>query len=162
MAYSGIDTLPEVDFSHLGGGKTTIGALFDNPFPDLPADTVRIGESWSGMGDYIQGQRGMNVTVKTKSQSTLQGIETRFGIECVKIITQIQGTMDGSGKQMGMDMVFEGDMENTTTWYFDPEQGVLVDMISDQLMEGTIAVAGQVDMAVPMTQETRMESRLRE
>ena len=160
MVYSGIDTLPEVDFSHLGGGKTSIGALFRNPFPDLPADSIHMGEIWTGIGDYIQAQRGMDVSVKTESRNTLEKKEMHAGRECLKIISEIQGTLDGAGKQMGMDVVFEGDMENSTTWTFAHDLGVLVNMVSHQFMEGTIAVIGQVDMVVPMTQETRMESRL--
>ena len=61
---------------------------------------------------------------------------------------------------MGMDVVFEGDLESTVTWYFAHESGALVKLISDQFMEGTIAVAGQVDMVIPMTQQIRIVSQL--
>jgi hypothetical protein len=158
--FVGIDTLPDIRFDQIGDETFNIQSLLRNPFPDLPSQLIGIGDTWQGGGSYTQNQRQLDTEVKTQSISTLEDIDILDGLACLRMKTKMTGTLDGSGKQMGMDVVFEGDLESTTTWYFAHESGTLVKHISDQFMEGTIAVAGQVDMVVPMTQQTRIVSQL--
>ena len=158
--FVGIDTLPDIRFDQIGDETFNIQSLLRNPFPDLPSQLIGIGDTWQGGGSYTQIQRQLDTEVKTQSISTLEDIDILDGLACLRVKTKMTGTLDGSGKQMGMDVVFEGDLESTTTWYFAHESGVLIKLISDQFMEGTIAVAGQVDMVVPMTQQTRIISQL--
>jgi|GEM_PF-1191637 len=159
-AFAGIDTLPDIRFDQISDETFDIRSLLRNPFPDLPSQPIRIGDTWQGGGRYSQTQRHIDTEVTTHSTNTLEDIDILDGLECLIMKTKMSGTLDGSGKQMGMDVVFEGDLESTTTWYFAYESGTLVKLISDQFMEGTIAIAGQVDMVVPMTQQTRIVSQL--
>jgi hypothetical protein len=158
--FVGIDTLPDIRFDQISDETFSIHSLLRNPFPDLPSQPIRIGDTWQGGGSYSQTQRHIDTEVTTHSTNTLEDIDTLDGLACLRMKTKMTGTLDGSGKQMGMDVVFEGDLESTTTWYFAHETGTLVKLISDQFMEGTIAVAGQVEMVVPMTQQTRIVSQL--
>ena len=158
--FVGIDTLPDIRFDQIGDETFSIHSLLRNPFPDLPSQPIRIGDIWHGGGQYSQTQRHIDTEVTTHSTNTLEDIDILDGLACLRMKTKMTGTLDGSGKQMGMDVVFEGDLESTTTWYFAHETGTLVKLISDQFMEGTIAVAGQVDMVVPITQQTRIVSLL--
>jgi len=158
--FVGIDTLPDIRFDQISDETFNIQSLLRNPFPDLPSHPIKIGDTWQGGGRYSQTQRHIDTEVTTHSTNTLEDIDILNGLECLIMKTKMTGTLDGSGKQMGMDVVFEGDLESTTTWYFAHETGTLVKLISDQFMEGTIAVAGQVDMVVPMTQQTRIVSQL--
>lgn len=162
LEFTGIDSLPKIDLSRIGGGKQDIASFLRHPFPDLPFQSVKIGDSWLGTGEFTRTQQGLDITVKTDGTNIADGHEDLDGWNCLKIKTRATGTLDGSGEQMGMDVVFEGDMENTITWHFAHQKGVLVRMTSEQFMEGTIMVTGQVDMAVPMAQETTVESQLLE
>ena len=158
--FVGIDTLPDISFGQISDETFNIQSLLKNPFPDLPSMPIKIGDTWQGGGRYSQTQHNLDTEVKTRSTSTLENVEILDGLECLRMNTKMTGILDGSGKQMGMDVVFEGDLESTVTWYFAHESGALVKLISDQFMEGTIAVAGQVDMVIPMTQQTRIVSQL--
>ena len=160
LEFTGIDSLPKIDLSRIGGGKQDITSFLRHPFPDLPFQSVKIGDSWPGTGQFTRRQQGLNITVKTDGMNIAEGHENLDGWNCLRVKTRATGTLDGLGEQMGMDVVFEGDMENTIEWHFAHEEGVLVRMISEQFMEGTIMLTGQVDMAVPMRQVTTVESQL--
>jgi hypothetical protein len=61
---------------------------------------------------------------------------------------------------MGADMTFEGDLEGESTWYFDYKKGIFIKSISEGIMEGTVAVSGQTNMTIPISQESQSETRL--
>jgi len=160
LQYSGIDSLPEIDFGQMSGGKRDAKSFFVNPFPNLPQNPIRIGETWTDKGERTMPQGNMEITVKTESKNIIEKLEIMDSVECLKINSQSTGTLDGEGQQMGMDMVFEGDLESTTTWYFAYKKGIFVKMTSEQFVEATIAVSGQTSMTIPLTQETNTEIRL--
>jgi len=149
----------QIDFGRMVG-KRRAESFFRNPFPILPTDRVKIGDTWSDSEQMSMPQGGMDVNIKTSSVSTLQGIETVDGIECMKITTTLTGTLKGEGTQMGMDMVFEGDLEGNSTWYFDFKKGRFIKLDAENMMEGTVEVTGAQTMTIPITQETRVSTRL--
>ncbi len=155
----GADSLT-VDFGMMGGGKQDAKNFFRSILPDLPSNPVKIGETWSEEDTSKVKQGGMDININMKSTHTLEAMETMNGMECLKITTTSNGTLDGKGQQMGMDLNFEGDLEGNATWYFDYKKGSFVKSNTENFMEGTIAVSGQTNMTMPITQETKVEVRL--
>lgn len=160
LQYSGIDSLPKIDFGQMSGGKRNAKSFFLNPFPSLPQNPIRIGETWTDNGESTEPQGNMEMTIKTESTNIIEKLEIVDSMECLKINSQSTGTLDGAGQQMGMDMVFEGDLESTSTWFFAYKKGIFIKMTSEQFVEATIAVSGQTSMTIPLTQETNTEIRL--
>ena len=126
-----------------GGGRRNIETFFRNPFPDLPPNPVKIGDTWTIQDEDTVPQSGLEIAVNTEGINTLEGFEIVDGIECLKVQSHIVATLDGAGQQMGAEVAFEGDLEGTTTWYFAYKKGVYVKLTSDTFMEGTAVVAAK-------------------
>ena len=102
----------------------------------------------------------MDITTHVKSENTLQGYETINGKECLKMSTVSEITLDGSGSMMGSDMTFEGDIESTSTWYYDYKNGLYIKQKTEAVLEATIAISGQANMTMPMSQESTLDIEL--
>ncbi len=159
IEFSNTDSL-YVDLGMPGGGRRNIETFFRNPFPNLPPNPVKIGNTWTIQDEDTVPQSGLEIAVNTEGINTLERLETVDGIECLKIQSHIVATLDGAGQQMGAEVAFEGDLEGTTTWYFAYKKGVYVKLTSDTFMEGTAVVSGQTTMTIPMTQEAKTEIKL--
>ena len=144
----------EIEFGQMGGGKRNSESFFNNLLPDLPAEPVKIGDSWNEKKDEPLSQGGMDLTIRLETNHTLEEIETIGGLECLKIVSKSKGTIDGTGQQMGAEFAYEGDVESSSVWYFAYKKGMFVQSESTNLTEGSIAVSGPQDMTLPMTQET--------
>ena len=67
--------------------------------------------------------------------------------------------MTGKMKQMGMDMVMEGSGDITGTVWFDPALGLLIEEQNNTSMEMTLALTGQTQMTIPMSQKTKSPAK---
>jgi hypothetical protein len=159
LEYTGVDTLPQIDMGRMEG-KRSIKSIFRSVLPDLPAEPTKIGGSWVSKEEFTENQSNMDITIVIESDNTLEGLETINGNECLKIKTKSSGTLDGTGSMMGADMTFEGDLEGESTWYFDYKKGFFVKSNSEGIMEGTVAVSGQANMTIPISQESQSEIQL--
>jgi len=156
LKMSGVDTITY----NPGQGEQSLSPNFQTIFPDLSGKPVKIGDTWT-TNDTIninQGQMDMRMTFV--SVNTLQGLETVAGYECAKITAKTTGKMEGEGQQGPANLYFEGDIEGKDTWYFAYKEGIFVKSISDGLTEGNIAVTGAQKMTIPMTMETKFETKL--
>jgi len=160
VEFTGIDSLPQVDFGRMAGGVRTAKSFFQDPFPDLPKTPVKIGDTWTDTKNLTQNQNGMDINVNKEFENKVVASELIDGVECLKIQSKIKGTLDGKGKQMGMDMAFEGDMEADSEWFFAYKKGALMSLSTDQIMEATIAVSGQANMTIPLIQESNTTIKL--
>lgn len=149
-----------IDVGQMMGGKQDVERFYRNLVPRLAEKPVKIGDNWTVTEDDVVPQGGLNINIHHETQHTLEGFETIDDVECMKITAKTTGTLDGSGKQMGMDVVLEGDLEGKTTWYFAYQKGMFVQSKSEIFMEGTAAVSGQTNMTIPITQETKSEAKL--
>jgi len=159
LIFFGTDSLPKINLGMMGGIRS-IESLFQSPFPILSQTPLKIGDTWTTQDEIKTPSNAMEITIATKSTHTLEGLETLNGMECAKIATHTSGTLDGTGEQMGAKMVLEGDIKNSSVWYFAYKRGVYVQASSEALMEGTIAITGPTDMVIPLTQETKAQITL--
>ena len=60
--------------------------------------------------------------------------------------------LDSKGQMMGSDMTFEGDVEGSEIWYFDYKAGRLLRSESETTMEGTVALSGQSNFTIPISE----------
>ncbi len=150
----------KIDLGPMAGGVRDAKTFFQNILPELPPNPIKIGESWTSEKSKKEPRSGMEININSKTTSTLKGFENINGMDCLKIVSQTTGTLEGSGEQMGRQMDIEGDIDGSSTWYFAYKKGIFVKMSSEQSIESTITVSGQANMTIPMTQEIKIEIKL--
>ncbi len=120
--------------------------------PNLPDSELKMGEKVSMTDvDSLDTLGGTTVT-KAEMEFTLTGKETKFGYDCLKI--DVKGTinLEGDGIMQGMKIFIEGDGDFQRTLYFAPKEGLLVAAHNQTDIEMTLAVTGQMQMTIPITQ----------
>jgi hypothetical protein len=141
-------------------GERTLTSNFQTIFPDLAGKPIKIGDSWTSNDTLDVNEGGMNMKMTFVSVNTLQGLETVAGHECAKITAKSTGKLEGEGQQGGANLYFEGDIEGKDTWYFAYKKGIFVNSITEGMTKGTIAVTGAQKMTIPMTMETKFETKV--
>jgi len=121
----------------------------------LPGKEVKVGEVWTDvLIDTIESMGG-KIYRRSNLEFTLTGKEDRSGHHCLKI--GYTGTLADTGKMAmgGMELYLEGNGKIKGTMYFDPKLGLTVydEMTSDT--EETMAVTGQQNMTIPMSQSMK-------
>ena len=142
------------------GGKQDAEKFFKNLLPRLGREPVKIGGSWKVTEKDSVNQGGLDIAIETETTNIIQGVETIEGMECLKIKSKFTLSMEGSGQQMGADVLFEGEGDGTHTWYFAYKKGLFVKSNIETLMEGTAIVSGGQNMTIPITQERSSEVKL--
>jgi len=128
-------------------------------FPDLPGKPVKIGDTWPSTDGFEEKTGSMTLRIDLKNANTLEGFETIDGMECARVATQVTGTINGTGNQMGMDLTFSGTTKGKTIWYFAVKEGLFVKMTSESTSEMSIDVSA-AGMTIPMTQTAKSEVKL--
>lgn len=120
--------------------------------PNLPDSELKMGEKVSMTDvDSLDTLGGTTVT-KAEMEFTLTGKETKLGYDCLKI--DVKGTinLEGDGMMQGMKIFIEGDGDFQRTLYFAPKEGLLVAAHNQTDIEMTLALTGQMQMTIPITQ----------
>ena len=141
-------------------GKQSIAPDFQIIFPDLPDKPVEVGDTWPGKDTLNIEEGDSRVQINMDILSTLDGFETIDGMECVRVVSQVTGTVEGQGKQQGMDLVTKGKFKGTDTWYFAQKYGILVKLVSKNTAEATVTGTGPQNITIPLTQEISNEINL--
>ncbi|MBN2200841.1 hypothetical protein JW777_02690 [bacterium] len=139
----------QVDLGQMGG-KRGVQADFTDFFENLPADPVRVGESWNSIDTVTVEQGGMNIVMVIESRSTLTGLEKVRGLECARIAVESKGKMSGSGEQMGASLAMTGDIQSKGNWAFAYKKGLMTESSAETTTESTIEISGPEDMTMPM------------
>ena len=140
-------------------GSRDMSGDFQDSFPDLAENPVKMGDSWTSTVPVIQKRSTGESTLNFVNTYTLEGFETIDGYECVKIKVDTQGTYDGTAEQQGMELITEGEISGSGTFYFAYKEGIFVKMTTEGTSEGTITVSAQ-GLEIPQTQEIKQEVKL--
>jgi len=138
-------------------GEQSIAPDFQIVFPNLPGKPMEIGDTWSGKDTLNIEEGDSRLKIDMDILNTLEGFETIEGMECVKVVSKITGTVDGQGKQEGMDLVTKGDLKGTDTWYFAYKDGILVKVASDVDVDATVTGTGLQNITIPLKQKAHTD-----
>lgn len=141
-------------------GPRNVAAGFKTFFPDLPGRPVKVGDSWPSNFSTDEKSGETNMHIEFQAVNTLEGFETVEGLECTRVSSKVTGTISGTGRQQGADLVFKGTLRGGDTWYFAPKEGILVRSTSEVVNEMTISVSGPQTMTIPTTQTRKSEVKL--
>ncbi|RKY78327.1 hypothetical protein DRQ07_07730 [candidate division KSB1 bacterium] len=141
-------------FSLVPGQKQNIKGFVTHLFTSLPKEKIKLGSAWKDSTTRVIEQGGMDITINTQNENTLESVDKHNGYDCLKIKTTFTGTLDGSGENSGAQLTMESDIEGESLWYFDYKAGVLVYLKTSSLSEGSIVVTGPANMTIPISGET--------
>ena len=143
----------ELDSIKLGllsrGGGLASGREF---LPNLPGSELKMGEKVSVTDVDSLGTLGGTTITKAEMEFTLMGKETKLGYDCLKIDVKGTVNLEGDGIMQGMKFFIEGDGDFQRTLYFAPKEGLLVAAHNQTDIEMTLALTGQMQMTIPITQ----------
>ncbi len=128
--------------------------------PNLPTAKLKMNEPVTFEDVDSTRSFGGQIISKTSSEYTLVGKESRSGYDCLKIAYVGILTLEGEGSRMGMNFFMEGDGDLEGTLYFAPDEGLLVDSEGVADMEMTVAITGQQNMTIPITQTLKTRLKL--
>ncbi len=125
-------------------------------FHMLPTSAVAVGGTWKSAKTDTSQALGGNVINSTDVTYKVLAPEEKMGRSCLKI--SYEGTImtEGAGSIQGMEAYIEGTGKTKGTLFFDPSEGVLVHDEATIESETTIALTGQQNMTIPMTQSMKV------
>ncbi|MCX6281866.1 MAG: hypothetical protein NTU51_07880 [Bacteroidetes bacterium] len=153
---------PSKDTAKAGKSSISMGTLATVNFTKLPDHEVGIGEKWSRVSTDTNDMGEGQIVYKKNIEYVLTGKEKKGTHDCVKI--EYKGSMEITGKmkQMGMDLAMEGSGDMSGTVWFDPALGLMIDELDMNTMDLTMAITGQTQMTIPMTQKMTTTQSLKE
>ncbi len=130
----------------------------------LPGKMVKTGETW--VEDFVDTKNSAAGTpfaleTTTHTEYTLVGKENREGRDCFRVTTSGTVSVTGKGSQMGMDMFIEGGGKTQGVFLFDPVTSLIIYSEDDVEMEMSVAVSGPQNMTIPMTQTSKIITRVK-
>jgi hypothetical protein len=141
-------TAIDPNFSGLENATNTV--LFCE-FPETP---LKEGDKWTKehVDSIAAGTLG-KLNVKTKSEYKLGTKETVDGKSLYKVTCTSSMEISGKGNIQGMDFVVEGKGVKNDAIYLDPATGVVFSNKSKTEMDMNLAITGQQNMTIPITQK---------
>lgn len=156
LDFTGIEEL-KIDMG--AEGNRDMSSDFQDSFPDLPENPVKIGDSWTSTVPIIQKSSTGETTLNFVSTYTLEGYETADGYECAKIRVEIQGTYNGTAQQQGIEMISEGTITGSGIFYFAYKEGLMVEMTSDGTMDAVVIIPSE-GFELPMSRKFKGQVKL--
>lgn len=129
------DSMPSIDMGDRGGGTVPMSLLVDYGFPAFPDRAVAAGSTWTEtrIGRRLEGTLWTSADIVTTYR--VAGMNTVGGVRCLDIESTSAGTLsDASGH--GMELEYDGRLQGTARWCFDPASGELLEMTGEETTTG--------------------------
>ncbi len=143
----------------LEGETRNLASGFKNFFPDLPGKPVKVGDTWPASANIEEKTTSMTIRIDLEYVHSLDGIETIDGVECARVVSQVTGSVNGSGSQMGQELAFTGTVKGKDTWFFSIKGGNYVKATSESTSEMSVDVPA-AGMTIPMTTTSKIDLKL--
>ncbi|MDW7679233.1 MAG: DUF6263 family protein [bacterium] len=131
--------------------------LVNSISPNLPEHPVKIGDTWTEIDTTPVKVQNSEMMVTSNTSYKLVGKEKLNGLELLKITQNGEVEIEGEMEQMGMTLYLEGDGEFKGEFLFDSKRGSFHQGNSETEMDMTIAMTGQQNRTIPMTQFVRIK-----
>jgi len=99
-------------------GTRNIAAGFQDIFPNLPEQPVKINDTWPEESTIHETSSNGEADIRVSGVNKLEGFETINGMECARVSTEFSGTIEGKAEQQGVEILTSGDISGSSTWYF--------------------------------------------
>jgi len=134
-------------------------------FPELPNKLIKVGDKWNSKttdSTKASGQSPFDSNVTTEMEYSFVGKETKDSKELIKVSFNGSLTINGKGNQMGMELFMEGTGKTEGFAYLDPATYIIMYNEANTEMDMSIAITGQQNMTMPMTQSMKTISKIEE
>jgi hypothetical protein len=158
IGFTGIKDLPKIDLGMMSGGEQGVDQFFQDLLPDLPAEPVKVGATWTEPIDNKIQQGPLEVTTKGEATNILEGLDTIKGMECVRIKSTTKSTVQGSGEMMGNEMNIKGEVKSLATWYFAYKKGLFIKASVEQDTDVKITAGSMGE--IPQSSKMKLEIEL--
>jgi hypothetical protein len=124
-------------------------------FPKLSDKVVKIGDTWTATTEDTVNQMGGKIAVTGNFEYKLLGQEKKDGCDCLKITFTGKTTTEGKATMQGMEFFIDGSGKTSGTIYFDAKAGLVVYEETNSDSETNMALTGEQQMIIPITQVTK-------
>ncbi|MGE5351971.1 MAG: hypothetical protein ACM3P0_07800 [Acidobacteriota bacterium] len=130
-------------------------------FVKLPDEEIKAGAPWSVTTTDTMDMMGAGKVLNTiNSTYTIVGKEKVQGHDCLKITYTGDVKNSGQAQIQGMNLVIEGTGKISGNLYFDPKMGMAIKNEGDMDNDMTMAVTGQQNMIIPVSQSMKTSTSL--
>ena len=124
-------------------------------FPKLSDKVVKIGDTWTATTEDTVNQMGGKIAVTGNYEYTLLGQGKKDDRDCLRITFTGKTTTEGKATMQGMEFFIDGSGKTNGTIYFDPKAGLVVYEETNSDSETNMALTGEQQMIIPITQVTK-------
>ncbi len=128
----------------------------------LPEGEIKVGDKWNYNSNDSINANEFAMLVTLNMECSLAGKEKYEGTDVLKVTFSGKTTNTGKGNQMGMDLFMEGTGKASGFYYYDLKTNMVVYSESSSEQEMTIAVAGQQNMTIPITNKSKSITKVSE
>jgi uncharacterized ubiquitin-like protein YukD len=144
--------------SKLAGIDNDMANIVFCEFPETP---IKVGDKWTKEHtDSVPAGPMGKMEIKTKSEYSLGAKEMVDGKSYYKVTVTSNLLISGKGNMQGMDLALNGTGVKNDELYVDPATGVVYSDKATMEMNMNIAVSGQQNMTIPMTQKINTSYKL--
>jgi hypothetical protein len=129
-------------------------------FVKFAGKEIKIGETWTNTDIDTISAIGGAIIDTSNYVCTLAAKEIKLGRDCYKVPITADIKIKGKGNMQGMALLIEGTGKADGTMYIDQKSGVLVYAESNMDSDMTMAVSGQQNMVIPVTQSMKTTQSL--
>lgn len=154
---SNLEEAAKIRYS-VAGQEANLKPTFALLFPDLPAEGVVNGYTWTQVDTVDQSTGSESATMIITSNNTVSGRETINGLDCYVITTVLKGLRDSYSDTPEGGVSVAGDITGSGTLYFAPAEGMFVKDNTKIRMEGSVMIP--TGESLPMTVESEYTTEL--
>jgi hypothetical protein len=140
----------QITYSSDQGTTNSVRESFNDFFPDIPAEPITQGYTWSGTDTLRSKSSGTDLMIIVKSDNKFEGFEQLNGVNCAKITYTLSGTRVLKTQSEGMDILMTGPFNGTGELYFSQEKGYFLKQTINTKMTGNVDITSQ-SMTFPVT-----------
>jgi hypothetical protein len=124
--------------------------FFSRFFLILPANELKVGETWTDTKTEMNDNMGGDMTIFTEYSYTVSEQVNYKGYNCLKIVALVKMSYLGQGVTMGQEIKISGKGHGEATHYFAPKEGKLIGYETNNVSEISMDVIA-MEMTIPIT-----------
>jgi hypothetical protein len=141
----------QITFTNYEGATNSLKDSFTDFFPDMPAEAINPGYTWSGTDTISSKSELTNLMVIVKADNKFEGFEQLNGTKCAKVTFTLSGTRDLITQTQGMEVKMKGPFTGTGELYFAIDKGYFLKQVIKTTMTGQVEITVPDVMSFPVT-----------